>query len=70
MDINGNTFDIVAETAKIQTFLQQCNHEELCNSDLIENEQVLLVLSTRNIQVRFNPRTKCLIDIMINNMVR
>lgn len=65
IDINGNTFDIVTETSKIQLLLQQCNHEELCNSDLIEHEQVLLVLSDLNIQVRFNPRTKCLIDIII-----
>jgi hypothetical protein len=51
MDIDGNTFDIIEETTKIQTLLQQCNHEELCNSDPIGNEEVLIVLSTLNIRV-------------------
>ena len=66
MDINKNTFGLVTEKSKVHLLLQQCNHEELCDSDLIENEEVLIVLSALNIQVRYNPTTKCLINITMN----
>jgi len=69
VDIAGNMFDVIGETTKIQTLLQQYNHEELCNSDLIENEEFLIILSTLNIRARFNPRTIYLIDIIINSVV-
>lgn len=68
-DMNGNTFDVIGETTKIQTLLDQSNHGELSDANLIENEQVLLILSTLDVRIRFNSRSKYLIEITTNIMV-
>lgn len=69
MDINGNTSDVVGATSEIRKLLKQCNQEELSNSDLIENEQILIFLSNVQVRIRINSKTKHLIDIMKNDMV-
>ena len=51
VNIDGSTFAVIGETTKIQTLLQQCNQEELFDLDLIENEQVLTLLSTLHVRV-------------------
>lgn len=69
MNIHKNIFEFIVDTEKIRTFLEQSGYEQLAKVDLIENEDVLLVLSSMNIQVKFNPKNKNIIDIMINDVV-
>ena len=46
MDIAQNTYQLVIEKVKIGVLLRESNHQELCTSDLIEEENVLVVVSS------------------------
>ena len=54
VNVEQNLFDLVVDVSKIRALLEECNHQELCEQDLIEHEGVLLALSSINISVKFN----------------
>ncbi|CAM4987829.1 unnamed protein product [Rotaria socialis] len=58
IDTNQKTFAFVIKTSQIEALLEECNHHELCQNDLIEDENVLLALSLINILINFNPKTE------------
>ncbi|CAF1297556.1 unnamed protein product [Adineta steineri] len=66
-DVKQNTFEFIVDTPKIITLLQECNHQQLPTQDLIEQESVLLVLSSITVVVNFNPINKHITNIAINN---
>ncbi|CAF4639998.1 unnamed protein product, partial [Rotaria sp. Silwood2] len=41
----------------LQVLLQESNREQLCQNDLVEDENVLPVLSSMNVVIHFNPKT-------------
>ncbi|CAF1364774.1 unnamed protein product [Adineta steineri] len=65
-DLNQNTFELIVDTSKIKSLLQECNHQEVSIQDLIEQESVLLILSSITIHVNFNPINKHITNIVIN----
>ncbi|CAF3372000.1 unnamed protein product [Rotaria socialis] len=68
MDTNQKVFEFIVKASQIQTLLQESNHHELCENDLIENENVLLALSSINIVINFNPKTRNINTIALNNI--
>ncbi len=56
MDSDENVFELIVDISKIRVLLQQCDHVELCEEDLIENEDVLLALSSINVWVNFGAK--------------
>jgi len=53
---------------KFEFLLQQCDHGELCEEDLIENEDVLLALSSINVCVNFDAKKKHINSIVMNDI--
>ena len=68
MGIAQNTFELVIDKVKIGVLLQECNHQELSTSDLIEEENVLVVLSSLRACAKYNPKSKHVIDITLNKV--
>ncbi|CAF3469656.1 unnamed protein product [Rotaria sp. Silwood1] len=67
-DINHNMFEFIIERSTFQASLQQSNHEQLCQNDLLEDEDVLLALSSMNVLINFNPKTIHIHTIALNNI--
>ncbi|CAF4849034.1 unnamed protein product [Rotaria sp. Silwood1] len=61
-------FEFIIERSKIQVLLQQSNHEQLCQNDLLEDEDVLLALSSMNVFINFYPKTMHINTIALNNI--
>ena len=68
MNIAQNTFELVIDKVKIGVLLQETNHQELCTSDLVEEENVLVVLSSLTVCAKYNPKSKHVIDIKLNKV--
>jgi hypothetical protein len=67
-DSEKNSFTLITDIEKIRSLLQQCNHQELSQGDLIENEEVLLTLSSMNVSVNFNPKNNHVNNIDSHNI--
>ncbi|CAF4302002.1 unnamed protein product, partial [Rotaria sordida] len=61
-DLNRQSFELIIDTLKVQELLEQCNHKEL------SQENVLLALSLINVCVIFNPQNKHIRSIVINHI--
>ncbi|CAM4919227.1 unnamed protein product [Rotaria socialis] len=68
IDANQKRFEFIVKTSQIQALLEESNHQELCHNDLVENEDVLLALSSINVFVNFNPKTMHINTIVLNNI--
>ncbi|CAF1440193.1 unnamed protein product [Adineta steineri] len=66
-DVKQNIFELIVDTPKITSLLQECNHDELSTQDLVKQESVLLVLSSITVVVNFNPINKHITNIVTNN---
>src|SRR5690348_5777139 len=55
---NRQSFEFMVEIAKVNGLLEECNHKELCEEDLVEHEGVLINLSSINVSVIYDPRNK------------
>ncbi|CAF3392886.1 unnamed protein product [Rotaria socialis] len=67
-DVNRNMFEFIADTLKVQALLEQCGHPDLSRVDLVEQEDVLLALSSMNVLVNFNPTNMDINTIVLNNV--
>ncbi|CAF3487305.1 unnamed protein product, partial [Rotaria sp. Silwood2] len=56
-DMSHNIFEFIVERSTLQVLLQESNREQLCQNDLVEDENVLPVLSSMNVVIHFNPKT-------------
>ncbi|CAF3729132.1 unnamed protein product [Rotaria socialis] len=68
IDTNQKTFEFVVKKSQIEALLEESNHHELYQNDLIEHENVLLALSSINILINFNPKTMNINAIALNNI--
>ncbi|UJR06656.1 hypothetical protein I4U23_010942 [Adineta vaga] len=62
---NNELVEVITEKEKLKQLLHQSNNKHLSEEGLLENESILLVLSTINLSVTFNSKNKNLIDIQI-----
>ncbi|CAF1458692.1 unnamed protein product [Rotaria magnacalcarata] len=67
-NVNRNMLEFIADTLKVQALLEQCGHQDLSRVDLIEQEDVLLALSSINVLVNFNPKNMHINTIVLNNV--
>ncbi|CAF3624081.1 unnamed protein product [Rotaria socialis] len=67
-DVNRNMFEFIADTLKVQALLERCSHPDLSRVDLVEQEDVLLALSSMNVLVNFNPTNMHINTIVLNNV--
>ncbi|CAF1527027.1 unnamed protein product [Adineta ricciae] len=65
MNIDGTALDLNVNAEKIRVLLNQSNHRELFEADLIENEDVLIALSSMNVSVCYKTKTKHISTIKI-----
>jgi hypothetical protein len=68
IDVDKNLLDFIVDMSKIRALLEQCDHKELCEKDLFEQEEFLLFLSSINVFVNFNVENKRINSIMISNI--
>ena len=64
-NIGQTTAEFTVDAEKIRTLLNQSNHKELSKTDLIENEDVLIALSSMNVSLCYNTKTKHISNIQI-----
>ena len=55
-DCDQNTIELIVESSKMEALLERCNRQNLCEGDLVEQEAVLLGLSSINVFVNFSPK--------------
>ncbi|CAF3968248.1 unnamed protein product [Rotaria sp. Silwood1] len=68
VDRDQNMIEFIVDSSKIEALLQQCNREDLCQKDLVEQEDVLLALSSINVFVNFNPKNMQINSIVLDNI--
>ncbi|CAF2108960.1 unnamed protein product [Rotaria magnacalcarata] len=68
ININQKTFKLFVKTSQIEALLEESNHHERCQNDLIEDENFLFPLSSINILINFNPKTMNINTIALNNI--
>ena len=61
------TAELIVDVGKVRALLNQSDHQELSDTDLIENEDVLIALSSMNVCVCFNTKTKHISTIVISD---
>jgi hypothetical protein len=66
-NIVRTTAEFTVDVEKVRALLNQSNHRELSDADLIENENVLIALSSMNVSVCFNTKTKHISTIEISD---
>ena len=66
-NMGGSTVEFTVDVEKVRALLNQSNHRELSETDLIENEDVLIALSSMNVSVCFNTKTKHISTIVISD---
>ncbi|CAF1454673.1 unnamed protein product [Adineta ricciae] len=59
------SFDLITELSKIKVLLEQLDHSELCQRDLVEDEEVIIILTSNPVSVNFNVRTNNIINMEI-----
>ena len=59
---------MIIEKEKIKQLLEQSNYNHLCEQDLLENESVLLTLSSINLSITNNSKNKNVINIEIHDI--
>ena len=64
-NIGRTAAEFTVDVEKIRTLLNQSNHGELSKIDLIENEDVLVALSSMTVSVCYNTKTKHISSIKI-----
>ncbi|CAF3450525.1 unnamed protein product [Rotaria sp. Silwood2] len=68
IDLNRQSFELIIDISKVQELLEQCNYKELSKNNLVEDENVLVALSSINVCVAFNTQNKHINSIAISNM--
>ena len=68
-DQSGKLFEVTVTVSNIHVLLKEMNRTELCEQDLIEDESILLALSSVNVRVNFNPKDKHTKTIVIINVI-
>ena len=63
IDTEKNAVDLTIDVDKIQTLLKNNNRNELSQKDLVEEEEVLIALSSMNVSVSFNTKNKHITSI-------
>ena len=63
----GETFQCISDVSNIRLLLEQLDRNELSAEDFIEEESVLLVLSSVTVSVTFSPKDKHINTIVIDN---
>jgi hypothetical protein len=66
-NIGQTAVQFTTDVEKVRALSNQSNHRELLETDLIENKDVLIALSSMNVSVRFNTKTKHIITIEISD---
>jgi len=62
---NNESVEVITEKEKLKQLLHESNHQHLFEEDLVENESILLVLSSISLSVTFNSKNKNLTHIQI-----
>jgi hypothetical protein len=62
---NNELVEVITEKEKLKRLLYETDNRHLSEEDLLENESILLVLSSINVSVTFNSKNKNLIHIQI-----
>ncbi|CAF1197013.1 unnamed protein product [Adineta ricciae] len=65
---DDKSVELIIEKQKIKQLLEQCNHTHLSEEDLLENESVLLTLSSISLSIKYNSKNKTVINIEIHNI--
>ncbi len=63
--LTNQSVAVITEKEKLKDLLQQSNNRDLSEEDVLENESVLLLLSSINLSVTFNSKNKNLTDTHI-----
>lgn len=65
---DDKSVELIIEKEKIKQLLEQSNHTDLSEQDLLENESVLLTLSSISLSITYNSKHKTVINIEIHNV--
>ncbi|CAF1368412.1 unnamed protein product [Rotaria magnacalcarata] len=68
LDSHQNIIELIVDTCNIEALLERCNRTELIEGDLVEQEAVLLALSSIKVFVNFNPKNMHINSIVLNNI--
>lgn len=68
IDIYEKEFQLIVNIQKIRDLLEECDHKELSQKDLIEEENILLVLSLVKVCIVFNSKNNHINTISINHI--
>lgn len=68
IDRDQNSTELIVDSSKIETLLERCNRLDLCEGDLVEQEAVLLALSSINVFVNFNRKNMHVNSIVLNDI--